>query len=242
VEELAKNGLVLNFSNRGHDKVTRVQKLDARNKKGYRSVRAGGAHEVFTECKDDLQGAVNFMKRRGVKEIILVGHSTGCQKIVYYLANSKVKIKGAVLLCPMSDYAGAVQEYGVRKLKAVEKQARQLVKSRKRHQLLPLDLWPGYEDAQRFLSLYTPQSKENIFPYDDSTKPVALKKIKYPLLVVLAGKDEYRDRLIKQIAAWFQANSRSPKSKTIIIPQAFHSLEGKARPVASQISKWAGLV
>lgn len=235
VEELAKIGAVLTFNNRGHDKVTRVLKLDSRSRKGYRSLRAGGAHEVFTECHDDLQGAVDFMKKRGMNEIILMGHSTGCQKIVYYLANSQNKVKGAVLLCPMSDYAFALREYGRRKLGALAKLAQKLVRSNKAHQLLPPNLWPHYDDAQRFLSLYTPQSKENIFPYDDSAKPTALNKIRTPLLVVLAEKDEYRDRPIKKIRGWFINRGLT----TVIIPDALHSLQGREKQVVSKITSLA---
>jgi len=124
----------------------------------------------------------------------------------------------------------------------VGKLARRLVKSKQAHRLLPLDLWPEYDDAQRFLSLCTAKSKENLFPYDGSAKPTVLKKIKNPCLVVLAEKDEYRDRPIKQIAVWFQKNSGNPKSETIIVSKSLHSLQGQEGPVVSQIRKWISLI
>jgi chaperonin GroES len=59
---------------------------------------AGETFEIFGDCVDDLQGVVNLAKDRGVKEIYIVGHSTGSQKNVYYLPKeaSKDKKEGIV--------------------------------------------------------------------------------------------------------------------------------------------------
>jgi pimeloyl-ACP methyl ester carboxylesterase len=236
-----KNFLVLSLNTRGHDKVTRMKKLDKRTKKGYQSIRAGGAHEVFTDCKDDLAGAVKFMLDHKVKNIYLVGHSTGCQKSVYYLAYGKYreKVKGVILLCPMSDYAAAVKEYGEQKLKKIGSLARQMVRTGHGHSLLPLSLWSGYDDAQRFLSLYTPNSAEEIFSYVDKNKnPKTLLKVKQPLLVVLAGQDEYQDRPTKQIANWFYIYLQNKKSLLAIFPAAKHSLSGFEKDIVKKIHQW----
>src|SRR5258708_1138155 len=73
-----KSTAVLPFNNRGHDKVSSTS--TGRSKR----IRGGAAHEVFTECVDDIEGAINFAKKNGVKEIYLAGHSTGCQKSAYW--------------------------------------------------------------------------------------------------------------------------------------------------------------
>jgi len=237
----ASNFSVLTVNTRGHDKVTRVQKLDKRNSKGYHSIRAGGAHEVFTECKDDIAGAVKFMLDRKIKNIYLVGHSTGCQKSIYYLAFGKYKekVKGAILLCPMSDYASAVSEYGQIKLKKIASFARQLVRQGHGHSILPLNLWPNYDDAQRFLSLYTPDSPEEIFSYINPDKnPKTLLRVKQPLLVVLAGQDEYQDRPTKQIATWFNKYLKGSVSQVTTLQKAKHSLSGYEKLVSEVIHFW----
>ena len=51
---------VISFSNRGHDTVSRLKKIDKRKKKGYTSITTGAAHEVFTQSADDIQGAVDL--------------------------------------------------------------------------------------------------------------------------------------------------------------------------------------
>lgn len=245
LEKLAnRNTAVLYFSNRGHDTVAGVKRLKPSARKGYVYENAGVAHEVFTDCADDLQGAVDLLRKHGAKRVYLVGHSTGCQKIAYYLsrpgkqARIASQIKGAVLLCPISDYSSATHE-DERKRRKAEIAARKLVRRGKPHDLLPLNLWRGLIDAQRFLSLYTPDSKEEIFTYAQPKKiPRALRKVKIPLLVIFAGGDEYRDRPTEEIAAWFRKNLRSLRAAIEIIPGASHSFHGKEATLAKSISRW----
>ena len=231
---------VLYFSNRGHDSVAGIKKLKPSAKKGYVYEQAGVAHEVFTDCVDDIQGAVDMLAAHGAKRVYLVGHSTGCQKIAYYLSRSRnyKRVEGAVLLCPISDYAGAKHENEAKRKKA-ETLARKLVRQKKANELLPATVWRGPIDAQRFLSLYSPDSKEETFTYAQPSKIAhTLRKVKIPLLVAFAGNDEYRDRDTDEIARWFRGNLRSPKCDIEIIPGALHSFNGKEAKVAELVRSW----
>jgi alpha-beta hydrolase superfamily lysophospholipase len=231
---------VLFFSNRGHDGIAGIKKIKSSAKKGYVWEQAGVAHEVFSDCLDDLQGAVDLVRKRGARHIFLVGHSTGCQKIVYYLSRRgrQKLVSGVVLLCPISDYASATHQ-DERKRRRAERAARRLVRSKKPHELLPAHLWRGPIDAQRFLSLYTLNSKEEIFTYAQWGKtPHALRKLRSSLIVILAGDDEYRDRPAEQIAAWFRANLRSRPTDIQIISGASHSFTGKEESVTRSIRRW----
>jgi pimeloyl-ACP methyl ester carboxylesterase len=93
------SAMALYFNNRGHDELTGIKKINEQNEKGYEYKPGGEAHEVFTDCADDIQGAVNFLTENGIKDIYLVGHSTGCQKSVYYLSRKSNQnfVKGVVL-------------------------------------------------------------------------------------------------------------------------------------------------
>lgn len=233
---------VFTFSNRGSEKITRFKKRDLRKKKGYSSVTIGEAHEVFTDCVDDIQGAVTYAQKQGAHQIILVGHSTGCQKAIHYLAQrSKQKyVAGVILLAPMSDYAGALKHIEKIQLNRATQYAEKLISQGKEHDLIPLDMWPFMHDAQRFLSLYTPESSEEIFCYvDPLKKPVTLQKVKVPCLIILAGKDEFRDRPIAQIAKWFQQKLRRKTVSIHIINQAPHNFFGFDQKVVSVIKNWS---
>ena len=228
---------VLAFNNRGHDKISNVRHLDKNGK--MHKILAGSAHEVFTDCVDDIEGAVNFCRRQGFKKIILIGHSTGCQKSVYYLAKAKQpeQIAKVILLCPVSDYADAIKFNG-QTLKQAEKIARDLVKAGKKHKLLPPEIWPNLHDAQRFLSLFTPESKEEIFCYaTPSRRPAALQKTSVPILLIFAEKDEHLDRPLIEIIKWFEENLINKNVSIKTIRGANHNFSGHEPAVINIIGK-----
>ncbi len=235
-----KDTAVVTFSNRGHNKVAKLYRED-NTKKGYHSVTAGQAHEVFTDCVDDIQGVINFVRGAGVRDIYLAGHSTGCQKAVYYASRkgNQKNIKGLILLAPLSDYAGAVKSDTGDRLARATKVARDLVKRGKRHDLLPASVSQGPIDAQRFLSLYTPDSAEEIFTYAQPKKnPRVFKSVELPMLVFFAGDDEYGDRPAEDIAEWFKSHTNSKRYSAHIIPDSLHGFRGKEKRVAKLVRSW----
>lgn len=236
-----QNTAVLVFNNRGHDDIASVKKIDQRKKRGIIKVVAGAAKEVFQECADDIQGAINVVKAQGAQQIFLLGHSTGCQKSVYYLSKRRHQsdVAGVILLSPMSDYAGMIHSTPRDQYETALHTAQQLILEKKPHELLPLSVWPEVVDAQRFISLYTPKSDEEIFSYAHPKDiPHALHILKVPTLVVIGEKDEYRDRPTKKITAWFKKHIQTPSSKIVIIPQANHSFYTNEREVATAILQW----
>lgn len=233
---VSRDMAVLVFNNRGHDKVSYVAKV-----KGKTSVRGGAAHEVFTDCADDIQGAINCAKKAGARDIYLAGHSTGCQKSMYWASTKGRGVKGVILLAPMSDYAAEIMISGKKKVVATAATARALVKKGKGNQLLPEHVWgwPLIADAQRFLSLYTPDSTEEVFLYSQPEKnPRIVRSVRIPTLVLLAEKDEYGDRPAKKIAEWFTQHIKARKSHVSVIPDVTHSFKGGERNVARVMRKW----
>lgn len=217
---------VLVFNNRGHDKVASVFTT-----KGKR-IKAGSAHEKFIDCLDDISGAIHFAKKSGAKSMYLAGHSTGSQKSAYWAAKRGRGVKGIVLLGPMSDSSTGSMFYTKKQLQRALVVARKYVRTGKKHILLP----EGF-DAQRFLSLYSGEGPEEIFPYwDEKKNPRTLKEIRLPTLVVLAEKDEFGTRPAKELARWFERHLK--KGKTVIIPRVPHSFHGGEKKVAREIRRF----
>jgi pimeloyl-ACP methyl ester carboxylesterase len=236
-----KNTAVFFFNNRGHDLLSRTRRAGSDKNWKRKAVLAGAVSEVFADCVDDIQGAVNLLRSRRVREIYLVGHSTGCQKSVYYLAQPgrQKYIRGAVLLCPVSDYADVRKSVDPQKLRRAQAAAKDLLRRRMPHSYLSPALWPSLIDAQRFVSLYTPDGKEELFTYaQPRKKPHALRRIRIPLRVVLAEKDEYHDRPTREIAAWFSANLRSKHGSVSVVPDAGHSFRHLEYKVVGEVRTW----
>lgn len=67
----------------------------------WKSKTIGTAFEDFEECLNDIQAWIDYAISIGKEEIILIGHSKGCNKIVYYLSkNDNSKISKVILLSP----------------------------------------------------------------------------------------------------------------------------------------------
>lgn len=217
---------VLTFNNRGHDVAARVPR-------GKKSFPGGAGFEIFTDCVDDIEGAITYAKRCGAKEIFLIGHSTGCQKPIYWASKKGKEVKGIVLLAPISDFTATKEMPGHR---AALAQARGLWKKGKKHALVTNA--PMLIDAQRYISLYSGDSAEEVFPYWDGARtPKALRSVKAPLLVLLAQQDEYADRPAKKIQDWF-ADHIKVGDHISIIPRTPHSFKGQELLVARTIRAW----
>lgn len=228
---------VLTFNNRGHGSVNRISR--AESKKGE---YIGGAHEKFTDCVDDVQGAVNFARRAGAKEIYLVGHSTGCQKIVYWGHRKRGRgVKGLILLAPISDYAAGIKLHGKVKIERVALLARAMIRRGRGRELIPQKVWnEELDDAYRFLSLYTPDSiEQSIFPYFDEARPAHIfGSVHLPVLAVFAARDEFADRPADKLAAWFEDRTASQYFSATIASRANHGFKNAEAFVARAVHNW----
>ena len=227
---------VLSFNNRGHGLVSKAYKSAPKTKKGYVRITAGSVHEVFEDCVDDIDGAVQYARAHGAKEVYLAGHSTGCQKSVYWAFKRKSSgVKGIILLAPISYYAGMRMEAGDKAINKALAVARKLVAEKKDHHLLPTNVWSAMIDAQRFVSLYSKEGNEEIFPYwDDKRIPKALRSVKVPILAVLAEDDEYADRPASEMQEWFIRQIYT--GEVVVIPKVAHSFHGGEKAAAKQIA------
>lgn len=72
----------LTFNNRGTNFISELLK-------GNNFEIIGGCYERFIDCLLDIEGAINYVKEKGYNNIILEGHSYGCNKVIYYYNKKK---------------------------------------------------------------------------------------------------------------------------------------------------------
>ena len=77
--------------NRGHSIENDIVMRDGSYK------RYGCMYEIFEDCIYDIDLAIETAKKKGYKRIILLGHSYGCNKIIYYYYKKHPNILGIVL-------------------------------------------------------------------------------------------------------------------------------------------------
>lgn len=243
-ELISPSRAVMMFNNRGYGLYNRFKKIDKKKPKGYLSLLAGSIAEIFKDSLYDISGAISEAKKQGYKEIILVGHSTGCNKIAYYLSKyQQGNVLAGIFLAPMSDFAFAKQNISPKLLSKAELEAKKLVKQGKGSEFLDLKYWPELISAQRFLSLYTKDSLEEIFCFTSSgKKSEVLRKINKPILTILAAEDEYADRDISRYAPWFEGEIKGDGSTIKVIPEANHSFKNKQQILKKEILKFVKLI
>ena len=91
-KELSKNNIGFIYEhNRGHSIENDIVMKDGTYK------RCGCMYEIFEESIYDIDLAINTSLEKGYKRIILLGHSYGCNKVIYYYYKKHPNILGIVL-------------------------------------------------------------------------------------------------------------------------------------------------
>lgn len=91
------------FNNRGNGNFTDLIKKE-NNIVSF--INGGASFELFEDSYLDIDSAIKHALNLGYEEIILQGHSYGCNKVINYYAKNKLKnIKSIILLAPCDIYA-----------------------------------------------------------------------------------------------------------------------------------------
>jgi len=219
------------FNNRGAGIVTDFIKRRAR---AVNYIRIGGSIEKFEDCVLDIEAAIDYLNRRGFKEIILQGHSLGCQKIIYYWHRIKDKrVKKLILLAPVDDV-----DYVKRKLG--RRYQSSLLMARQRHRVESKAALPGHMEfyplmtAAKFLDVGDPDSTAGgLLDRKGEMREVA--SVRLPLLAVFGSRDEYEARpelCLKNLAG------KNEQCRTRLIRNAGHGFAGYERELATIVASW----
>ena len=196
----------------------------------------GTAREPFKACVYDISAAVRAARALKYKNIIIAGHSTGCQKAIYYLNKAGSKsVKGVILLAPVDDYNATKRELGSRFSEAI-KIANAMDKHGKGDRLTPS--WISQYTAKRFLSYAVKNNPEaRIFNYDSKMNEFGAVRI--PVLAIFGSKDKHIVKSAKMMLSTLEKKSGSRYFKKKLIRGADHNFNGKQRTVAKTVIAWA---
>lgn len=225
------------FNNRGHDVITGIKKVDKRKSKGYSHANGGAGYEHFEESVSDIAAGVDYLVSNGYTEVVVIGHSTGANKVCYYGAKQKdSNVIGFVLAGPVSDRLDISLD--PQKMKQNLARAEEKIKEGKGDELA-LDYHFFPLTARRFVSIYSPGTTEDTFDYGDEMPRLSnFSKIRKPLMVILGEKDEYLDRTAKKVIRVFDQHSRSYWYKSVLLPGAPHSFTGSEKKAVRVIVDW----
>lgn len=193
------------------------------------------ADEKFTNCLADIDASLAFARHEGYREIYLLGHSTGCQKITYYQHKRHPRDVKALLLTAIGDdLAIARRDLGKNYETWIQK-ARELVKSGKGEKRLPPKCLSF--SARRFISAADPRSLEaNLFRLDGELR--IFRKLTLPILAVFPEEEQYACIPVREAGAKLQSVSRSKRFANLYIPRADHSFHGEEEACVRECLRW----
>ena len=182
-----KNYAFLTFNNRGRDFITELLK-------GNDFTIIGGSLERFKDCILDIDGVVNWVKEKGYKEIILEGHSYGCNKVLYYYNHKKDdSIKKIVLLAPCDIPSEGKKFLSEEEYNKAKEESTRLVQENKENELIDFSVMAnGKIAAVTFFNDFLPNGENDFIRYVDGIngKSEVLNSIHIPTLVIFGNVDE----------------------------------------------------
>lgn len=182
-----KNYAFLTFNNRGRDFITELLK-------GNDYTIIGGSLERFKDCILDIDGVVNWVKEKGYKEIILEGHSYGCNKVLYYYNHRKDdSIKKIVLLAPCDIPSEGKKFLSEEEYNKAKEESTRLVQKNKENELIDFSVMAnGKIAAGTYYNDFLPNGENDFIRYVDGIngKSQVLNNIYVPTLVIFGDADE----------------------------------------------------
>lgn len=228
----------LTFNNRGHDYLCDLEKITSN--KVSASV-GGAAYEIIEESEYDIDGAISFVKELGYTNIVLQGHSSGANKIVYCMSKKVIDVLGVVLISPCDDIGLHIEELGIDKHIELISLAESFITEGHPEKLMPENTFYDYWlSARTYLDCFKENSAFDAFPYRNGENKFSMfNKIKKPIFVSFGTDGEFLLQSPKYVKGiLMQKKSANAEISFSIIEGASHSYTGKEKELAIAIFDW----
>ncbi|HEX3108017.1 MAG TPA: alpha/beta hydrolase, partial [Thermoanaerobaculia bacterium] len=203
----------------------------------------GASYEVIRECVFDIDGAARYLRSSGYRELYLIGHSTGANKIAVYNARKpRNPFRRYVLVAGGDDTGLLYAQLGPRRFRAALERSRRMIHERRGDELSPLNLlsWRALYD------MANPDGDYNVFPFLERMRNIRLgrrapfrhiRKIRKPALYVYGEQDEFFDGDVARCTA-ILANEVAPNAEIVTIANAGHGFKGFEAELGTLIAEW----
>ena len=242
--EITKRGFAfLAFDNRGSHLVRRLRYSRTGPKR--RDALGGMGFERIKDSVYDIDGAVRFLRRRGYRDVTLVGHSTGANKIaVYDFYKKRNPVKRYVLFAGGDDVGLMHEQLGATKFRSALARARE---RRASLDFVPRSISSLPMSWRAFHDMVNPDGDYNVFPFLEamgrvklSRKPLFrhLRAMRKPTFVIYGENDEYCFGNVPGCVA-SMAKVLPPNFEFVIVKDADHGFGGKEDELAELITSFS---
>lgn len=211
----------------------------------------GFSYERIRDCVHDIDGALRELRRRGYRDITLIGHSTGANKIaVYDHYKPRNTIKRYVLLGGGDDTGMLYDDLGPRRFRSALAKARAMIQARRGEELAPSSISKLPMSWRSFYDMANPDGDYNVFPLREAMHGIRLSRrprfrylrgIRKPALFLYGENDEYCvDSASLTVAALAEALGPKPNIELAILEDADHGFGGKEKELVGVMVEWMG--
>jgi pimeloyl-ACP methyl ester carboxylesterase len=212
-----------------------------------RATRGGMAYERIRDCVHDIDGVARFLRSRGYRELFLIGHSTGANKIaVYDSIKRRNPFRKYVLLAGGDDTGLFYRDLGPTRFQRALERARSLIKANRGDDLVPRSITPMMLSWRSFYDMANPNGDYNVFPFLEVMRNVRLSRkprfrhiraIRKPSLYVYGDRDEY---CYDDVAGCVRVLSENvgANAEIVVMENANHGFSGCERDLGSLIGEW----
>lgn len=209
----------------------------------------GTTYELIKECIIDIDSAIDYLKQKGYKKFLLMGSSTGANKIVVYNTYSRnINVIGYILLAGGDDTGIYYMHYGHKKFNKILLKCKKMIAEGKARELVPKYISKQPMSYQSIYDTINPDGDYNIFPlyeYSNNIKIskkklfVEYKEITKPCLVIYGSDDEYAfPDAITAVEILFKQTKNKRNFKYEIINGANHNFDNKKGELNKRILDW----
>ncbi len=201
---------------------------------------AGGALERFEDSVYDIEGGIKALLDMGYSKIFIEGHSTGCQKLLYYMNSRFYKkhiknIAGISLISPVDDYSYDLHKLGENRYYKKIKLAKKI---KGKSLFMPMEKGHAHDEligVNRFLSTALKTNPESKALYYHGNLAY-ISGIKAPLMAIFGSNDEYMvDTSPLEALELIKSKYTGRSIETRIIKNTGHTFRGKREELANAL-------
>lgn len=244
---LQKEGIGFVYShNRGFSYINDILTRDVDELGATKTKIIGAAYEDFSDCVLDIDAWVDKVLELGYKRIIILGHSLGATKCVYYLGKKKREEVVGFVMASSADVIGLVTKAGYQPdYEELLREAKDLVSSGRGDQLLSGKIWGAYiVSAKTFLKQFVEGCAADVLPIQKKSEHFdVLEKIELPILCLSGGNDDTIIWSLEEDQKIIESRALAAKSfDRFIVPGADHLYTRKSQEVFKTIMNWVNKI
>lgn len=247
-ERFAKAGVAfLAFDNRGSQFIRTVKRRVGRTETERRL--AGMTYELIRDCVADIDGAARFLRTSGYRDLTILGHSTGANKIcVYGSMKPRNPIARYVLVAGGDDVGIYRNDLGRKRFDTLLAKSRAMVRVGKGGELATPSASAFPISWRSLFDTIDPDGDYNVFPFREvvegeplSRKPLfrTFASLRKPTLVVYGSEDPYCFTSAWNAVSILQDHVHGKKNFDFyVIEGADHGFRGYEEELAGAILRW----